>query len=560
MVEKVLRVLNREWSGLHEAAFLLAGTALCSQVFGLIRDRLLAGRLGAGDELDIYYAAFRVPDFLYASIASFVAVTVLIPFFLERMEAERGREEARRFISSIATWFFFAIAISAGIAFVLMPHIARYIVPGFSAEQTVEFIALSRLLLLSPVLLGFSNLFGTITQSLRRFAVFALGPILYNAGILLGIILLMPTFGLSGVAVGVLLGAAMHLIIQIPVIVREGLFPRLIIPPRTQDAIDVMRLSIPRTIALSAGHFGGIVLIAVASTIGEGSIAVFTLAMNIQSIPLALVGMSYSVAAFPTLAKLWTEGDQDRFLGQIVIAARHIAFWSFPAIVLFIVLRAEIVRTLLGTGAFDWTATKLTAAALALFALSVIAQNLNLLLTRAFYAMGRTTIPLFANVTGAVSGIVFALSFLYLFKENLLFRLFAETLLRVSDIEGTAVLMLPFGYSLGALLNAGILLFALRANFPKLSGGFKQSVLHAFTVSIIVGAVAYIGRQIFANIFDLDTFMGIFAQGLFSGIFGILTGIFLLWLMNNKELAEIWESLHRKFWKSKPIVAEQESI
>lgn len=559
-MDRLLRVFNREWSGLHEAAFLLAGTALLSQMLGLVRDRLLAQHFGANTSLDVYYAAFRVPDFLYASVASFVAVTVLIPFLLEHIALEHDKEKARHFIDSIFTAFIFGMVLVCVLAFILLPYLAQFIVPGFSESAKDSFVQLSRILLLSPFLLGISNLFGAITQSLRRFFVFALGPVLYNIGIIVGIIFLMPTFGLVGVVYGVLIGALLHVSIQLPVLMSSDLTPRMSMHINRHVIYRVVSLSIPRTLALSATHLGTMVLIALASQIEAGSIAVFVLAMNLQSIPLAIVGMSYSVAAFPTLAKLWSVGDHDAFFEQITTATRHIIFWSFPAIMLFIVLRAQIVRTILGSGAFDWTATRLTAAALALFAISVIAQNLVLLYTRAFYAMGKTRITVYANVSGAVLIVGSSFGLLYLFSHQLTFRYFAETLLRVPDIPGTSILMLPLGYSVGMIANLCFLAYAMWKRFPKFGMSVKKAFLHSFTASVAMGFVAYHGLQVFASVVNTDLFWGIFLQGLLSGMIGICAGIFLLRLMENKELEEVWISLHHKFWKARTIAAEQEGL
>ena len=557
MVQRLLRIFNREWSGLHEAAFLLGLTALFSQVLGLVRDRLLAHHFGAGMALDVYYAAFRIPDLLYASVASFVAVTVLIPFLLERIDG-KGVLAAREFINTIFTVFCLMMIIIIIVMFFLMPFFATLIVPGFGGAKLAEFIGLSRLLLISPFLLGLSNLFGALTQSLRRFFVFAAGPILYNIGIIIGILFFMPSLGLRGVAYGVLLGALMHVLIQVPVLLSEGILPRFVFSIHWPDIRRVVKLSIPRTIALSATNFAAMILIALASKMDTGSIAVFTFAMNLQSIPLAIVGMSYSVAAFPTLAKLWTGGNREQFLEQIVSATRHILFWSFPAIILFIVLRAQIVRTILGSGAFDWTATRLTAAALALFALSVVAQNLVLLLTRALYAMGRTKLPLYANVIGGLLMVGASFFFLNLFQHSLVFRFLIETLLRVSDTPRTSILMLPLGYSIGMLANLWILLMLLRKEFPTLLFRVKKAFMHTFSASIGMGFVAYHSLQVFALVFNQNTLLGIFAQGFFSGVIGICAGVFLLYLMDNRELEEIRIALHHKFWRQKPIVAEPE--
>ncbi len=559
-MDRLFRAFNKEWGGLHEAAFLLAGTALLSQVLGLIRDRMLAGQFGASTDLDVYYAAFRVPDFLYASVASFVAVTVLIPFILARTTEGQGRSEAQKFINTVCTVFVLVMILACALAYILLPQLAHIIAPGFSVDAKAEMVSLSRILLLSPFLLGISNLFGAVTQSLRRFFVFALGPILYNVGIIIGITVFMPSFGLVGVAFGVVTGAAMHVLIQLPVLFARGLVPHFVYPIDHGIVRAVVRLSIPRTIALSATHFATIVLIALASRIEAGSITIFTLAMNLQSIPLSIVGMSYSVAAFPTLANLWGKGNHDDFFQQVVTASRHIMFWSFPAIVLFIVLRAQIVRSVLGSGSFDWGATRLTAAALALFAISVVAQNLVLLYTRSFYAMGKTKTTLYANVSGAILVVLFALLLLYTFAHSPTFRYFAETLLRVSDIAGTSVLMLPLGYSLGMTANLFFLMRILAKPFPLLLHSIKKAFLHSFATSVVIGFVAYHGLQVFAGVFDLDSFLGIFLQGLASGLAGIVAGVFLLRLLESQELEEVRLSLHHKFWKVKPIASEPEGL
>ncbi len=559
-MDRLLRVINKEWSGLHEAAFLLAGAALCSQLLGLVRDRLLAHYFGASSTLDIYYASFRVPDFLYASIASFVAVTVLIPFLLVQENNSEGKGRSREFINSVFTVFTLAMIVVCGAIYVMMPLLARYVVPGFSVEMREQFVLLSRVLLLSPFLLGISNLYGAITQSLRRFFVFAVGPLLYNLGIILGIVFFMPSLGLLGVVLGILIGAFLHLVVQLPVLATEGLIPSFTFRPNMATIRKVTALSIPRTLALSATHLSTMVLVAIASQIEQGAITVFMLAFNLQSIPLAIVGMSYSVAAFPTLTKLWHGGNHGAFFEQIVTATRHIIFWSFPAIVLFIVLRAQIVRTVLGSGAFDWTATRLTAALLALFAISVVAQNLVLLYTRTFYAMGKTKNVLYANVVGALLVVLFSVCLLYAFEHWQTFRYFAEEILRVTDIAGSAVLMLALGYSLGLIANLMLLGILLSRVFPELWSQVRVSFLHSFSASIVMGFVAYHSLQVFSKIFDLNSFVGIFFQGLLAGLAGICAGIYLLRLMDSLELREIRVSLHHKFWKAKPIVSEQEGL
>src|SRR3989344_2893979 len=189
MVQRLLKLFSQEIGGLHEAAFLLAVFALGSKALALFRDRLLAHNFGAGAELDVYYAAFRIPDFLYVSLASLVASAVLIPFIVERLP---DHERAQVFFHRMFTLFFFGMAFLSVAAFLFMPALAKVIAPGFSAGEQDMLIALSRIMMGSPFLLGLSGLFASVTQSLRRFFVYALAPILYNIGIIAGVVFFYP--------------------------------------------------------------------------------------------------------------------------------------------------------------------------------------------------------------------------------------------------------------------------------------------------------------------------------------------------------------------------------
>jgi len=559
MVGRLFSLFSREVGGLHEAAFLLGLSAIASQLLGLVRDRLLAGTFGAGTTLDVYYSAFRVPDLIYVSIASFVSVTVLIPFIMEGLTA--GRQlETRQFINQLFSVFLVVMAVVSVAAFLLMPILARIVAPGFNTAQTDLLVTLSRVLLLSPVFLGLSNLFGGVTQGLRRFFVYAASPIFYNLGIIAGVIVFYPFFGTVGLAYGVALGALFHLAVQLPIIYQTGFWPRLVWPTDWQPIKEVVLTSFPRTITLGAHQLALLALMALASTFGVGAIAVFNLAWNLQSVPLAIVGVSYSVAAFPALARLFAQGERATFLKQIKTATRHIAFWSMIATVFFIVLRAQVVRVILGSGQFGWTETRLVAAALAIFAMSVAAQSLVLLLVRGYYAAGRTMVPLFVNTLSSL--LVIAAAFLYsFFFANWPFsRWFLEALLRVGDVPGTEVLLLPLAFSTGLLVNLAVLWHFFHRDFGSLGAAVRASLWQSFAAATFGGFVAYQVLSILANRLDLDTFRGIFTQGLGAGLTGLLATFILLWALDNREIGELRVALQHKFWRAAPIAPGPEEL
>jgi putative peptidoglycan lipid II flippase len=199
--------------------------ALISQLLGFWRDRLLASSFGAGEALDIYYAAFRVPDLIFILSASMVSLSVLIPFLSKKRE--ESKEVAREFLDSVFSGFFAFILVLSALTFFFAPQLTELLFPGFTPDMLSHTAFLMRIMLLQPILLGVSNLFASVTQLERRFFVYAVSPILYNVGIIIGVFLLYPILGLSGLAWGVVLGALLHVGIQIPVMVRTGMFPRL---------------------------------------------------------------------------------------------------------------------------------------------------------------------------------------------------------------------------------------------------------------------------------------------------------------------------------------------
>ena len=549
-------MFNREISGLHEAAYLLGGCALASQLLALFRDRIFALTFGASRSLDIYYASFRIPDLIFVSIASLVSISVLIPFFIEKFK--EGDANGKRFVDASFSIFFVAIVAVSAVAFVAIPYLIPYIFPGFVSELVKEnLITLTRIMLLSPIFLGISNFLASITQMYNRFLIYALSPLLYNIGIIIGVIFFYPSFGLVGLAWGVVLGAFLHFLIQVPFIIEKRLFPILRFPLDFKSVRNLSLLSLPRTLALSANQIATFFLVGYASLMSAGSIAVFSFAWNLQSVPLSIVGASYASAAFPALSRFISQGSKDKFLDQMITSARHILFWSIPMMALFVVLRAQIVRTILGAGNFSWADTRLTAACLAIFIMSAVPQSLLLLFIRGYYALGKTWKPLIINIVSSVSLVFLGYLFIQLFHANTVFSYFIETLFKVEDIPGSIVLVLPLAYSLGTFLNALVHWVAFQTEFKTFSRPVLKTFLASFSAAVIMGYVAHHFLDVFDNVFDINTLVGIFLQGFCSGVLGIIAGVLVLVVLNNEEIVEIWKAFHQKIWKAKIVGVDQ---
>jgi len=560
MMVRFFSAVAKEVRGMHEAAYLLAGFALASQLLALVRDRILAATFGASHTLDLYYAAFRLPDFLFATLASLLSLYALLPV-LSKLERE-DESLVISFLRDVLWVFFIVMAFVCGIAFLLVPELIRGLAPGLADDPAsrASLILLIRILLLQPILLGASNTIASFTQLRHRFVLYSISPLLYNLGIIFGAVVLYPRIGIAGLGWGVVLGAFMHLIVQVPYFTAQARSRLMPLREVLRYLSEILLLSVPRTLALAAGQISLLVIVALASFLAPGSIAIFNFAFNLQAVPYTIIGVSYSVAAFPTLARLFAAGERGQFAQNVEAAMRHIVFWAVPATVFIIVLRAQLVRVILGAGQFDWAATRLTAAALALFVISLTAQSLTLLIMRAYYAAGETKKPLYRGIVDIVVSVGSAMALVALFHSSAFTRDFIESLLRVSDIPGTTVLMLALGYALGAWAQCVVGLAMFFRSFEIPTARLKRLIWQSFSASVFGGAAAYGVLALLGATGNIQHTFEVFAQGLAAGVAGLGVTVLTLRLMRNEELKEALAAFSRRFAEVVPAAVEPTDV
>ncbi len=539
---------------MHEAAYVLAAFALCSQLLALVRDHLLASAFGASHTLDLYYAAFRIPDFLFATVASLLSLYALLPV-LSKLEQE-SEIKMVGFLRQVLFLFFVGMGGISLIVYIFAPVLVPLVVPGIANP---ELVLLVRILLLQPIFLGASNIVAALTQLRHRFLLYSISPLLYNIGIIFGIVALYPRLGVVGLGWGVVIGSVLHMLLQLPFFVAEP-SQRLPMRQAIRDFFSVLTLSVPRTFALAATQITSLVLVGIASYLTTGSIAVFTFAYNLQAVPLSIIGVSYSVAAFPTLARLHAQGEFQKFSRYIDTALRHIFFWSIPATVFVIVLRAQLVRVILGAGLFDWAATRLTAAALALFIISLAAQSVTLLIARGYYAAGSTRKPLYWGIVDVAVSVASSLALLHLFYKSAFVEHFIESLLRVSDIAGTAVLMLALGYALGSIAEFAVGYWFFVRDFKLQRLEMSRLIFQSFAASVIGGAAAYVVLLLTGAVGEVNTTIGLLLQGAIAGIVGLVVTALTLALLKNKELYEALATVSQKFKRTSVTALEATDV
>ncbi len=543
------RFFNSQTKTITFAAAILGLAALVSRLLGLFRDRLLAGQFGAGQELDIYFAAFRIPDFVYGILIMGGITAVFLPIFSEYFK--KSEEEAWQFVNNILNCFLVLLISICGILFLATPLLISLIAPGFSAESKELAISLTRIMFISPILLGLSSVFSGVLHYFNRFLVYSIAPILYNLGIIIGILFLVPLFGIQGLAYGVILGAAGHWLLQIPAAKISGYKYRPSFNFRYPGLIKVFKLMIPRIIGTAAYHLNLIVITAIASTLTIGSIAIFNFSSNLQFFPIGLIGIPFAIASFPVLSRAWAEGIKGKFLETFSSTFRQILFLIIPISLLIFILRVQLVRLVLGTGEFGWLEIRLTAASLGIFCLAIFASGFFPFLARVFYSFQDTKTPVVIGIASMIINLALALSFVSLLKGQTNF--FQESIISIFKLQGIkdiAVVGLPLAFVTAQIFQFSLLLIFLKKrileiDFIKIWHSLKKIIIS----TILMGAATYFSLSLLSNFIISQTFLGLFIQTILAGIIGVLVYILATCLLKSPELKTIKSSILGQFRK-----------
>jgi len=535
---------NKLWYGSIDnigwAAVIVGFFSFISRFLGVFRDHILAGQFGAGDELDIYYAAFRVPDLIFNLLVLGALSAGFIPIFVNLLDKPEGKigdnQAAWRFTNIIINSLLIILILLSIVGIVLAPQIMKAITPGFSAEELSKTVELSRLMFLSPLLLGLSGVVGGVLQSFKRFFVYSLSPIFYNLGIIVGALFLVPHVGLIGLAWGVVIGALLHLLVQVPTLRHLGFRYRFILDWRDKYLRQIGRIMVPRTLGLAVSQLNLLAMAVLASKLASGSLAVFNLANNLQSFPVGIFGLSFAVAAFPTMSALVNEPEKLKV--SLTATIRQILFLVIPSTVIIVGLRAQIIRVILGSGRFDWQDTILTMRTLSYFGISIFAQSLNAILVRVFYAYKDSATPFWISLVSTIVNV--GLAWL------------------LSGPLGVAGLALAF--SVGSIVNFILLWIFLWAKASVLdtrtivSGAFKMIIAAA-----ISGLALMEAKQIIAPLVNMRTFWGIFGQLCGAAAIAAIVYVVICNLLRCPEAKELWMMISRRWsGKKKKIVVDAE--
>ncbi len=495
------RLLAKSIDSVTAAAFLVGASSLVSRLLGVVRDRILASSFGAGDTLDIYYAAFRIPDLIFNLLVLGALSAGFIPAFtnLIKDDPEGKHPAAWRLTNNILNLLGLAMLVLMVLGIIFAPGIMKLVTPGFNGDKLVLTVALTRIMFFSPLLLGLSSVLGGVLQSMKRFLVYSLSPIFYNLGIIFGAYFLVPRFGIWGLAWGVVLGSLLHALVQIPTMFHLGWRYRFVLDWRDKSVRLILRMMTARTLALAINQINLVVVTIMASMLVSGSLTIFNLANNLQSFAVGIFGISFAIAVFPALSA--TAFDKDKLVKRLAATARQILFFIIPSTVVILLLKAEIVRVILGSGRFNWEATILTMNSLSFFALSFFAQALIPLLTRSFYARHDSKTPFYIGLVSTVVNV--ALSW---------------WLGRLWGVVGLAM-----SFSLSSILNFILLVVSLKTELGFLRA--KETVIWTLKFSLaalVAGVVIQISKNILGEWVDMSRFWGVLVKVGGAGLLGLL--------------------------------------
>lgn len=534
-------LLTSRQSGVLSAALVIASTYGVSMLLGILRERLIVARFYAccRQQLDVYYAAFRLPDMIFQLVVIGALSAAFIPVFSERLT--KNESDAWRLASSLINLLLGFFLVLAIVIFIGARPFSSLITGNFAPWQIELMAQMTRVMLLAQIFFLISNFFSAIVQSHQRFLLPSLSPVVYNLGIIFSVLLLSRPLGIWAATLGVLLGAFFHLTIQIPLVLKLGFRYSFVFDWAHSGVRRVTKLMFPRTLALAAGQVEATVSLFLATSLSPGSLTIYYLAQRLVDLPVRLVGTSIGQAALPLLSLQLAEAKLEEFKKTLKQSLGQILFVALPATTIFLVLRVQLVRLAYGAKSFPWAATITTGRTLAAVAFSIFSQAAVQLLVRGFYALHDTTLPFVVSLMAVTMNII--LSLLFIFSFNL------------------GIFGLALAFSISNFFNF-IFLLAL-FHFQRVKFLERQDLYSWFKMGLAAGTAACFSwasmRVMDLFVFETTKTLPLLFLTVIAGSVGLLVYLLLARAFKLRELAMIFE-LSRKLSRWRQALFSVEEI
>ncbi|HEV8601262.1 MAG TPA: murein biosynthesis integral membrane protein MurJ [Patescibacteria group bacterium] len=483
-----------------KATVIIAVFSVLAKISGLARDAIFSHNFGTGVIVDAYFAAFRIPDFVFNLLILGTFSVAFIPVFSEYLL--KDKKKAFDLASSILNVTLLGIVALSILALIFVDPLISLIAPGFKGEAYDLTRKFTQILLLSPILLSLSSVTSSILNTYKKFTLVSLAPVIYNLSIIFGVVVLYPIMGPIGLPLGVVIGSFLHFAVQLPQIFALGYRFRPIINSKEPGFIKFWKLYWPRIFSMGVGQITALVASIFGSFLGSGALSTFYYANNLQSVFLGVFAVSAALAVFPTLSDLYNEKNEQGFKDVLAKTTIQILYFIIPLSVLMLIMRAQIVRLVLGIGqntSFTFADTRIVSLTLGLFVVSLFAQALAPLFTRAFYARHDTMIPVVIGF--ATIGVNVFITY-YMARKY--------------GIPGMAL-----AFSLTSIFQ----LILLTAELYHKIGHFHDeyiivSSLKIVIASLVSGLLSYVSLYIVAPWVNMHTYFGILIQATAAAIVG----------------------------------------
>ncbi|MBI2008358.1 murein biosynthesis integral membrane protein MurJ [Candidatus Amesbacteria bacterium] len=528
--------LRRQNSILSAAAILILTYGL-SHLVGLLKTRLLIAYFfgSSASLLDVYYAAFVIPDTVFQLLIIGSLSAAFIPVFTQLLS--RDEKEAWHTASLSLNLVILAFLLLSVFIFIFANPLSHLIAPGFSPSQISIMASLLRVMFAAQLFFAISGFLTGMIQSHQRFLAPALAPVAYNLGIILGIIVLSPTLGILGPALGVVFGAFLHMIIQLPIALRLGFRFSFNLDIGHPPVREIIRLLPPRTLALGIDQIEQFVAVFLTSLLAPGSLSLLNVSRLLYAIPSSLFGVTIAQAALPTLSRQSTQHDLHQFRATLASSFLQVSFLALPLSVLFVVLRIPIVRLVFGSQSFPWAATLLTAKTLAVLAVSAAFAAIIQLVIRGFYALHDTRTPLTIGFFAAVFDTVLSI---------ILVRYFHLGVIGIAAAISTT-----------AIIEALVLSFTLehRLGAPRpLESALFRSLAKMVLISFVTGISLWLPMRLLDQfVFDTTRTLPLLLLTLTTGSIGLSAYLLLSYLFKVEELAS-FATLVVRIWSWRKLL------
>jgi putative peptidoglycan lipid II flippase len=454
--------------GLARAGLIVSGAFLVSRLLGWVRLVVIADTFGASADLDAFFAAFRIPDLIFQLVAAGALSSALIPV-VSGLLANGDDARAWRVVSTVISLMLCGLGILAGLMFVLAPVVMPAITPGFGPAQLDRTVGLTRIMLLSPIFLSMGAVATSALNAGGRFAASAIAPIVYNLAIIGGALLLAPTFGVTGLAIGVVVGSLGHLLVQVRPLARLGYHFEPRVDWDDPHARQALLLMVPRAFGLGAGQITFIVVTALASTLGTGAVSDFNIAFTLLQIPIGVIGVPLGIVLLPSLSRATAVGRELDFADLLTRALRLLLYVMIPIAGLLAVLRRPVIDVLFGGGKISDPDLDRIATTLLWFLTGLAAHASIAVLARAFYARQDTLTPVLAAVAAVALNSSLAI-----------------VLVGPLGLSGIALAI-----AVAAWMEAIVLLAVLRVRVPHLRlQGLGRVAVEAVAGTLVAGGIA----------------------------------------------------------------------